>query len=130
MPGFRTTMRDAQVLAGSTTNVDMVLQVGETRDVVTVEGASAQITYDSHSVVGTIERETIQDIPLNGRSSLQLAALEPGVTVSAGATSQFNAMFNVNILGSSGGATSGGGVGRPSPWTAEPSTTKWKVARR
>jgi hypothetical protein len=111
MQGFRTTVRDAQVLAGSTTNVDIVLQVGETRDVVTVEGASAQITYDTHAVAGSIERETIQDIPLNGRSSLQLAALEPGVTVSAGATSQFNAMFNVNILGSSGGATAGGGVG-------------------
>src|SRR5260370_11638081 len=89
----------------------MVLQVGQTGDVVTVEGATAQITYDSHAVVGTIERETIQDIPLNGRSSLQLASLEPGVTVNPGATSQFNAMFNVSILGSNGGATAGSGVG-------------------
>jgi hypothetical protein len=109
--GFRTTVRDAQVVAGSTTNVDMALTVGATREVVTVEAATAQITYDSHAVSGIIARETIQDIPLNGRSSLQLASLEPGVTVTAGSSSQFNQMFNVNILGSGGGATAGSGVG-------------------
>jgi hypothetical protein len=109
--GFRTLVRDAQVVAGATTTVDLSLSVGATREVVTVEAATAQITYDSHEVSGTIARETIQDIPLNGRSSLQLASLEPGVTISAGATSQFNAQFNVNILGSGGGATAGSGVG-------------------
>jgi hypothetical protein len=79
--------------------------------VVTVAAASAGITFDSHEVAGTIMRGTIQDIPLNGRSSLQLASLEPGVTISAGASSQFNAQFNVNILGAGGGATAGSGVG-------------------
>ena len=109
--GFRTVVRDAQVVAGGTTTVDLSLSVGATRDVVTVEAATAQITYDSHEVSGIIARESIQDIPLNGRSSLQLASLEPGVTISAGASSQFNAQFNVNILGSGGGATAGSGVG-------------------
>ena len=111
MQGFRTLVRDAQVTAGSTTTVDMSMTLGTTREVVTVEAATAQINYDSHTVAGVIARESIQDIPLNGRSSLQLASLEPGVTVNPGATSQFNAMFNVSILGSNGGATAGSGVG-------------------
>jgi len=111
MQGFRTLLRDAQVIAGSATTVDLAMQLGATREVVTVEAATAQINYDSNTVAGVIARESIQDIPLNGRSSLQLASLEPGVTVNAGATSQFNAMFNVSILGSNGGATAGSGVG-------------------
>ena len=73
LQGFRTTERDAQVVAGSTTTVDMSMTVGESREVVTVEAASAQINYDSHSVAGIIPRESIADIPLNGRNSLQLA---------------------------------------------------------
>ena len=111
MQGFRTLVRDAQVTAGSTTTVDMAMSLGTTREVVTVEAASAQINYESHTVAGVIARESIQDLPLNGRSSLQLASLEPGVTVNPGATSQFNAMFNVSILGANGGATAGSGVG-------------------
>ena len=97
--GFRTTQRDAQVVAGSTTTVDMSLSVGATREVVTVEAATAQINYDTHAVAGIISRESIQDIPLNGRSSLQLASLEPGVTIAPGSTSQFNSMFTVTVLG-------------------------------
>jgi hypothetical protein len=111
MTGFRVIVRPATVIAGSGTTVDISLSLGSTQEVVTVEAATAQINYDSHSVAGVIARESIQDLPLNGRSSLQLASLEPGVTVNPGATSQFNAMFNVSILGSNGGATAGSGVG-------------------
>jgi hypothetical protein len=100
--GFRTLVRPAQVLAGSPTTVDMAMSVGATNDVVTVEGAAAQINYDNNTIAGVIERQTIEDIPLNGRSSLQLAQLEPGVTVAPGSPSQFNALFNVNILGGTG----------------------------
>jgi carboxypeptidase family protein len=102
MQGFRTTIRAAQVLAGSPTTVDMALQLGATREVVTVEAASAQVNYENNTISGVVERATIQDLPLNGRSSLQLAQLEPGVTVAPGSPSQFNALFNVTILGGTG----------------------------
>ena len=111
MSGFRTTVRAANVAAGGTTTVDMTLSVGEAKEVVVVEAATAQISYDSNTVQGVIPRSTIQDLPLNGRSSLQLASLEPGVTVAPGSTAQFNAMFTVSILGANGGATAGSGVG-------------------
>jgi hypothetical protein len=64
----------------------MAMTLGTTREVVTVEAATTQINYDSHTVAGVIARESIQDIALNGRSSLQLASLEPGVTVNPGLT--------------------------------------------
>jgi hypothetical protein len=43
--GFRTLVRDAQVVAGTTTTVDLALTVGEAQEVVTVEAANAQIAY-------------------------------------------------------------------------------------
>ncbi|HYK59964.1 MAG TPA: carboxypeptidase-like regulatory domain-containing protein [Bryobacteraceae bacterium] len=109
--GFRTVVRQAQVFAGSTTTVDLELAPGVAQEVVTVEAAAAQVSYDSHAIEGVIERQTIQDLPLNGRSSLQLATLEPGITASPGSTAQFNAMFNVSVFGSTPGATAGSGVG-------------------
>ena len=102
MEGFRTTQRDATVVAGSTTTVDMAMTVGASREVVTVEAATAQINYESHNVAGVIARENIEDLPLNGRSSFQLASLEPGVTVTPGTTSNFNSMFTITILGGGG----------------------------
>jgi hypothetical protein len=54
-----------------------------------VEAAAAQVDYDSHAIQGVIQRQTIEDLPLNGRNSLQLAALEPGVTPVPGSIAQF-----------------------------------------
>jgi hypothetical protein len=97
--GFRTLLREATVVIGSTTTVDLPMQLGATTDVVNVEAATAQINYEQHAVQGVIERGTIQELPLNGRSFMQLASLEPGVTVSAGTTAQFNTLFTVSVLG-------------------------------
>ena len=97
--GFRVTVRPATVQAGSTTTVNLPMQVGTTREVVTVEAATAQINYDSHTVEGVIQRASIEDLPLNGRSYMQLAKLEPGVTISSGSVAQFNALFTVSVLG-------------------------------
>ena len=98
--GFRTVVRDATVQAGSTITVNMPMSVGATREVVTVEAASSQINYETHNIEGVIPRSTIQDLPLNGRSYLQLAQLEPGVTISSGTVAQFNVLFTVNVMGS------------------------------
>ena len=109
--GFRTLVRDATVVTGGNTTVDMNMTLGEARQVVSVEAATAQVNYESNTVQGVIERQTIQDLPLNGRSALQLASLEPGVSIQPGSTSQFNAIVNISVFGDNAGATAGSGVG-------------------
>ncbi|MBS1876910.1 MAG: TonB-dependent receptor [Acidobacteria bacterium] len=112
--GFRTTVRAATVEVGATTTVELLLQVGASKDVVTVEAATAQVEYERHNVDGVITRQKIQELPLNGRSYLQLAFLEPGVTVSPGNTAQYNSLFSISVLGGDSGKTSisvdGGGI--------------------
>ncbi len=97
--GFKTSVRAATVTVGGTTQVNMPMSLGGTKEVVTVEAATAQVNYESHTVEGVISRSTIQDLPLNGRSYLQLAALEPGVTITPGSVAQFNTLFTVSVLG-------------------------------
>lgn len=109
--GFRTLLRAATVITGGNTTVDMSMTLGEARQVVTVEAAPAQVNYESNTVQGVIERQTIQDLPLNGRSALQLASLQPGVSIQPGSTSQFNAIVNISVFGDNAGATAGSGVG-------------------
>jgi hypothetical protein len=99
LSGFRTLVRDTPVQTGETTTVNLGMQLGSTKEVVTVEAATAQVNYESHTVQGVITHETIQDLPLNGRSFMQLASLEPGVTVSPGTVAQFNVLFTVSVLG-------------------------------
>ena len=77
----------------------MPMTLGQTQEVVTVEAASAQINYESHNITGVIQRNEIQNMPLNGRSYLQLAALQPGVTISPGTVAQFNVLFTVSVMG-------------------------------
>ncbi len=77
--GFPRTLRTASVEAGATTTADFTLRLGEVKESLTVEDASPQIQYDSHSVSGVITGGEIQNLPLNGRNFLELAKLEPGV---------------------------------------------------
>ncbi len=105
LKGFRTIVREATVETGLTTTADIRLQVGQTSEVVNVEAATAQIEYEKHAVDGVVTRQQIQDLPLNGRSFLQLASIEPGVGVGTGGTSQYNALFSVSILGGDSGST-------------------------
>ncbi len=106
MKGFQTTVREATVQVGGTTTADARLNLAQATEIVNVEAASAQISYDRNTIEGVITRQKIQDLPLNGRSFLNLAFLEPGVTVASGSTSQGNALFSVSILGCASARTS------------------------
>ena len=107
MQGFRTILREVTVTVGTIVKADLALELGQTTEIVTVQASGAsQINYESHSIDGIITREKIQDLPLNGRSFLNLAFLEPGVTVSPGTTSQYNSLFSVSVLGGESNKTS------------------------
>ncbi|MFN0110868.1 MAG: TonB-dependent receptor domain-containing protein [Blastocatellia bacterium] len=104
--GFRTHLQEVTVNIGSISRVELKLEVGQKTEIVTVEGSgAAQVNTESHSIDGVITRQKIQELPLNGRSFLQLAFLEPGVTASPGTTSQYNSLFSVSILGGASNKT-------------------------
>src|SRR5216684_3936467 len=77
-PGFQRLARVAIIEAGSTTTVNLTMQLGATSETVTVDAASPQIRYDTNGVGGVVTRPQIEGLPLNGRSFLELAKLEPG----------------------------------------------------
>src|SRR6266852_6320796 len=77
-PGFHRLAREATIEAGSTTTVNLTMQLGATSETVTVDAASPQLRYDTHEVGGVVTRQQIEGLPLNGRSFLELAKLEPG----------------------------------------------------
>jgi len=99
-PGFQRTVRSVTVAAGGTTVTDFDLVVGNVSESVTAEAASPAINFDSATVGGLTTRSQIEDLPLNGRSFLELAKLEPGVQPPARGSN--NRMF-VPILGAPGG---------------------------
>src|SRR5260370_36935595 len=70
-------VRQASVEAGAPTTAHFDLRVGEVSESVTVDAASPQLHYDSHGVGGLITHSQIQNLPLNGRSFLERAKLQP-----------------------------------------------------
>jgi len=76
--GFRDLVSEAVVQTGITTEANLVLQVGSSRESVTVSAATPSMQYETFAVTGTITRSEIDGTPLNGRNFLELAKLEPG----------------------------------------------------
>jgi len=99
-PSFQRLVRTVLVEAGATTTADFALRVGEVTESVTVDAASPQMHYDSHTVGGVVTHSQIEDLPLNGRGFLELAKLEPGVQPPSRTSS--NRIF-VPVLGAPGG---------------------------
>jgi hypothetical protein len=99
-PGFDRAARSVIVQAGATTTVNLDLRAGELKESITVEAISPLLHYDSASVGGVTTRGQIQDLPLNGRSFLELAKLEPGVQPPSRAS---NNRMLLPVLGAPGG---------------------------
>jgi hypothetical protein len=103
-PGFQRTVRQAIVEAGATTTTDFALRVGDVTESVTVEGATAQMHYDSNTIGNVVTQSQIEGLPLNGRSFLELAKLEPGVQPPSRTT---NNRTLVPVLGAPGSNVGG-----------------------
>jgi hypothetical protein len=115
--GFQPTVSPAEVATGQTTTVRITLPVSSRTEAVTVTGAATLVDLQSNKVQGVVGRTQIENLPLNGRSFLNLAQLQPGVTVNLGNPAQFNAQFNVSVLGGPASRTAitvdGGNVRNP-----------------
>jgi Carboxypeptidase regulatory-like domain len=117
LQGFRTQRTDVTVATGRTVSMDLRMMLGEATEMVNVAAAASHVETQAYAITGVITRQKIQELPLNGRSFLQLAFLEPGVTATPGSTSQYNSLFSVSVLGGDSNKTAitvdGGNVRNP-----------------
>jgi hypothetical protein len=99
---------DIQVQVGQTASADVLLQVGDVGEVVTVNAQTeAQIERSDNTVSGVINTRQIESLPLNGRNFLDLAQLQPGTErVDGGSFDPTKANFTgVSIGGQAGRST-------------------------
>jgi Carboxypeptidase regulatory-like domain len=59
--------------------IDVPLKVGAANETVEVQSQSAQVETVNPTIGGTVTGKPIQDLPLNGRNTLDLALTQPGV---------------------------------------------------
>jgi len=81
--GFkRAEVRDRVAGAAQVAQVDVVLEVGETNQSVTVSAANAElIDTSSAAVSGTIVSKLVDNLPMNGRNFFDLAVMLPNVSL-------------------------------------------------
>ena len=80
LSGFQTVERRGIILTvGREAVVDFAMGVGRIADVVTVVGETSTIDTRTSSTGGLISEAQIKNLPLNGRSFIELANLTPGV---------------------------------------------------
>jgi len=60
-------------------NLDVVLEIGQVSEVVTVQGGPEQLQTANATLGNVVEQKAIETLPLNGRNPLTLLLLEPGV---------------------------------------------------
>jgi hypothetical protein len=80
--GFQTSIRQEVVInvSGKATE-NFSLNVGNVSDTVTVEGGNTLVEKDSAAVQTLVDRQFVENLPLNGRSFQTLLELTPGVVL-------------------------------------------------
>jgi hypothetical protein len=90
--GFSTEVKTGVTLTvGEQQVLDFTLQVGKTSQTVVVTTEAPNVELASSSISATVNSTTVRELPLNGRSWTDLAALQPGVS----AVSQIQTDFAV-----------------------------------
>jgi hypothetical protein len=101
--GFKKELTQITLLTGANVELSFSLTVGSSSETVVVTAGAAQLNTSDYKVDGVITRDRIENLPLNGRSFLSLASLEPGVDVTFDANpgaGGVNNYFRVSIAGS------------------------------
>jgi hypothetical protein len=80
-PGFTTQVQTGITLTvGATRVLNITLNVASATEKVTVSAQTAAVQLASSTISAVLDSTTIRELPLNGRSWTDLAALQPGVT--------------------------------------------------
>jgi len=71
--GFKTVAVPVMIQVGVTANGNVRLELGEAKTVIQVEATALQVNTDQATVQGVLTAQQIQQLPINGRSFLDLA---------------------------------------------------------
>jgi outer membrane receptor protein involved in Fe transport len=97
-PGFQTMVTNGvTVTVGSRVAVDILLQVGGTSETVQVDASQAVLDTTSATLGAVIAEKSIQELPLNGRNTIALTTLTPGVRVNTTASQSGFANRGTNL---------------------------------
>jgi hypothetical protein len=83
--GFRTVELPVVVEVNTTAAATAKLTVGESSQIIEVQGTSLAVNTEQSTVQGVLTSQQIENLPINGRNFLDLAQLEPGVQIQDGA---------------------------------------------
>ena len=83
---------------GTGVSVNLTLAVAGVTEAVTVTEHASALDSQGTSIGGVVTRNQIEELPLNGRNFLQLAALQPGVIVSRASGREFSGGFGSTQL--------------------------------
>ena len=99
LQGFSSVVRENILVAISRDVVaDVEMKVGTLTEKVTVQGETSSVSVGTTTVGGVVTTQQIAELPLNGRSFMQLATLQPGVVVSRGTARDFTGGFGSTQL--------------------------------
>ena len=84
--GFKSGLAQVTVQVGENVNIDFKLEIGATSETIVVTSDTPAVNTSDFKIDGVVNRQQIENLPLNGRNFLQLAMLEPGVSVDATAS--------------------------------------------
>jgi hypothetical protein len=82
--GFKTVEQRVVVRVGVVSGVNLTLEVGAANAVVEVNEQAVSVNTEQASVQGVLNKDQIENLPVNGRNFLDLAQLEPGVQIQDG----------------------------------------------
>jgi carboxypeptidase family protein len=102
MQGFQTGVRQGITLTvGREAVIDFSLTVGNVTEQVTVTGEAPLIETTTASVSGLVDSKQIRDIPLNGRSFLDLVPLQTGAVINetGGQSVDFGFAKKLSVVG-------------------------------
>ena len=80
-PNFKAYIaNNVQVNVATANTVNAQLQIGDTSETVTVEDTNVTVQTDSAALGQVIDGNQVKELPLNGRSFVELTQLQPGVS--------------------------------------------------
>ena len=86
--GFADVTRSVTLTVGAAFDLPISLAVESAKETVTVNGEAAAIETTRTQIAGTVIQNEINNLPLNGRSFLDLTLLVPGVSLTNTASTQ------------------------------------------